>query len=169
MTHILHHFRRNRSYSSHERWGVFAALLLLTLVVSAGGGLMFGRTAASAMPIAVQINLERDTLPVGLEPAGQVALTLTNKETMLPAANVWVGLRIADPALRTPAFTYYDWYSPKPEHAFFITDTDGQVKFPLASLQEGAVEYQIYTANPESASDAKYQSLHSSFVVSYEQ
>lgn len=170
MHKILHHLRRNRDYSSHERWGVFAGLLLLTLAITAGGWLFLGRPVSSAATIAVtDIKLSRDTLPVGTSSEGTVTLAVADKETNQPVEGVWVGLRIPSPELRTPQFTYYDWYSPAPERAFFQTDAQGQVVFPLASVVPGTIEYQVYIANPKLANDGKYQDLKQSFMVSYEE
>ncbi len=169
MHKIFHHLRRNRNYSSHERWSVFAGLFILTLAVTAGGWLLLGKPATSAASVAVtDIKLSRDTLPIGIESKGMVTLTLADKETNQSMEGVWVGLRIPLSEFRTPAFTYYDWYSPASERAFFQTDSTGKVVFPLASLVTGAIEYEIYTANPELANDAKYQDLKQSFTVSYE-
>lgn len=168
MTHLLHHFRRNRTYSSYERWGVFAGMLTLTLAVTAGGWLLLGKPAVSASSLTVaNIELTKDNLPATGQPEGAVTVTIADKETLAPVIGVWVGLRIADPALRTPETTYYDWYSPAAERAFFQTDGNGRVTFPLTSKIPGAIEYQIYAANPEMANDAKYQSLHSALTVTY--
>ena len=169
MNKVIYHLRRNRNYSSHERWGVFAGLLLLTLAVTAGGWLFLGRPVSSAAAMTVtNIKLSQDTLPVGTKSVGTATLTLADKETNQPTEGVWVGLRIPSPELRTPQFTYYDWYSPESERAFFQTDTAGQVVFPLASVVPGTIEYQIYTANPELANNGKYRSLGQKFAVSYE-
>jgi len=169
MHKMLHNFRRNRSYSSHERWGVFAGLLILTLAVSAGGWMLLGKPAASAASIEVtEVKLSQEILPIGVDSKGTVTITLANKEASKPAEGVWVGLRIPLPELRTPALSYYDWYSPESERAFYQTDKQGQVVLPLASTVSGLIEYQIYTANPELANDAKYQSLGQKFTVNYE-
>lgn len=168
MHKLLYHFRRNRTYATHERWGVFAGLLFLTLAVTAGGWLLLGKPAASASSIVVtKIDLTKDTLPIGDKPTGEVTITVANKETQTPAVGVWLGLRIEDAILRTPQFTYYDWYSPTPERLFFQTNDKGQLTLPLTSKIAGLVRYEIYAANPEMANDAKYQPLDSSFNVSY--
>ncbi len=169
MNKVMYHLRRNRNYSSHERWGVFAGLFILTLAVTAGGWLLLGKPASSAASVTVtDIKLSQNTLPIGIDSEGTVTLTLANKETTEPAEGVWVGLRVPLSELRTPQFSYYDWYSPESERAFYQTDTVGKVVFPLASLVTGTIEYEIYTANPELANDAKYQSLNQKFTVSYE-
>lgn len=140
----------------------------MTIAVSAGGWLLFGKPVASAKSLTVsQVELSADTLPVGSLAKGYATITLTNKETQTPKAGVWVGLRIADTALRTAGATYYDWYSPEPERAFFQTDNNGQLKLPLKSEIAGPITYQVFTANPEIANDAKYQSLDYSFTVDY--
>lgn len=169
MHKLIHQLRRNRDYSSHERWGVFAGLLLVTLAISAGGWLLLGKPAASAESLAVtKIELSADTLPTGSQAQGYVTITLANKETDSPQPNIWVGLRVADMKMRTTEFTYFDWYSPEPDRAFFQTDEQGQLKLPLKSEVAGVVTYQIFTANPELANDAKYQSLNREFRVNYE-
>ncbi len=168
MHKILHGFKRNRSYSSHERWGVFAGMLLLTLAISAGGWMLMSKPAASATSIAVtEVKLSKDILAVGEKPNGNVVLTLAHKETSIPAEGIWIGLRIPLSELRTPQFTYYDWYSPESGRAFYQTDKQGKVEFPLASLVPGLVEYQVYAGNPEISNDTKYQNLHKSFIVDF--
>jgi hypothetical protein len=170
MTHILHHLRRrNRGdYSSHERWGVFAGLLLVTLAVSAGGWLLFGKPASSANSLAVsKVELSANSLPVGSLATGYVTIDLANKETNTPQAGVWVGLKVADTVMQTPEFTYFGWYSPETERSFFQTDKKGEIKIPLKSQVAGSVHYQIFTANPELANDGKYQSLDYGFSVEY--
>ncbi|MFA5010262.1 MAG: hypothetical protein WC553_03530 [Patescibacteria group bacterium] len=169
MPHLLHHFRRNRTYNSHERWGVFSALFILTIAVSAGGWLLSGQPVASATTLAVtNIKLPPYELYADGKQQGEVVLTVTDKTTSLPATGIWVGLQIADPTLRTNRLTYFDWYSPESERAFFLTNDNGKVSFPLMSDMVGSLEYKIYTANPEAVNDAKYQSLDKSFVVKYE-
>lgn len=130
--------------------------------------MLFGQPATSAASVAVaEIKLSHDTLEVGTTAAGTATITLADKETGAPAQNIWVGLFIPTDNLRTPTQTYFGWYSPSPERAFFQTDEDGQVSFPLVSTVPGSITYEIYAANPELANDAKYQSLHKSFVMNY--
>ena len=170
MTHIKHILRRNQTYAPHERWGVFAGLLLLTLAVTAGGGwLLTGKAVLSASSLMVTNVVLSDTaLPINQPAAGQATIIIADKETQQPREGIWVGLRVDESRLQTPELTYFGWYSPTPERAFYQTDSQGQVELPLASAIPGMIEYEIYAANPELANDAKYQSLHNSFTIEYQ-
>lgn len=168
MRKILHHFRRNRSYSHHERWGVFAAILVLTLMMSAGSWLMFGKPAASASSLMVQsVNLDRETAPADGEASIRAAITIVHKETNEPAAGIWVGLAIPETSKRTAGLSHAGWYSFEPGRAFYQTDARGEIEFRLASVVPGEIPYDIYAANPELKNDNKYQKLATSFWATY--
>ena len=168
MSHISHPFHRNRAYASRDRWGVFGALLTLTVLISAGSWLNLLKPASSAMTIEVKnIAISQTPLVANAKSTGEVSIDLVNTQTDTPASGVWVGLRIANPLDRSTKTNYYDWYSPIPERAFFATDANGNVKLPLISSKAGTIEYQIYTANPQASDAGKYQSLEKSFSVSY--
>ena len=168
MAHLSHPFHRNRSYASHDRWGVFGTLLTLTVLVSAGSWFNLLKPASSAMTIEVKnISVSQTSLVANAKPTGEVSFDLVNTQDNSPASGVWVGLRIENPLDRTDTNTYYDWYSPALERAFFQTDTNGKVKFPLISGKTGTIEYQIYTANLEGSNEGKYQNLGKSFVATY--
>lgn len=130
---------------------------------------MFGRPAASASSLAVKsVEVTDKVVAAGGLSHTNVTITLANKENQEPAANVWVGLIVANSDLRTPAFTYVDWYSFEPSRVFYQTDRSGQVTFKLASVISGDIEYQIFAANPELKNDNKYQKLETSFWVTYQ-
>ena len=80
---------------------------------------------------------------------------------------VWVGLQIVNPVLRGVANSYLGWYSPEPQRAFYQTDVNGQVQFPLISEIAADIEYAIYAANPELKNDNKYQELDRRFTVTF--
>ncbi len=166
---MLHHFRRNRTYSHHERWGVFAAMFALTILVSAGGWLLAGQPVVSASSMVVDsVNLSEKVVAADGASTTTAVITLQNKETQEPAADVWVGLIVPDINLRTPELSYLDWYSFEPGRAFYQTDQEGKISFKLASTIKGNIEYQIFTANPELKNDNKYQKLETSFWVTYQ-
>ena len=169
MKHILNQLKRDRTYSTHERWGVFAALGVLTILVSAGGWFLFGQPAASAATLTVAgATLPQDTISADGQTSGQTVLTIINEIDNQPAAGVWVGLLITNPVQRTPALTHFDWYSAEPGRAFYQTDANGQVTFELMSTIPGEIEYQVYAANPELKNDNKYQDLEYQFTARFE-
>ncbi|AKM84879.1 MAG: hypothetical protein VE98_C0001G0425 [candidate division Kazan bacterium GW2011_GWA1_50_15] len=168
MQHLFHHLRRDRSYSSHERWGVVVALGILTILISAGGFILFGNPAASASSLAVtDIRLTSQTLPADGANHGQATITISDKKTDQAVVGVWVGLQIVNPVLRGVANSYLGWYSPEPQRAFYQTDVNGQVQFPLISEIAADIEYAIYAANPELKNDNKYQELDRRFTVTF--
>lgn len=147
---------------------MFAGLFCLTLVVSAGSGLLFGRSAISDSTMAVQnIQVPDKAIEASGKTAGEAIITIVDKNTQTPIAGAWVGVRIENAEMRTPSLTYFDWYSPVPERAFFPTDDNGQIKIPLASEVSGVIEYKVYTADIEAPDHSKYQPLNSSFVITY--
>ncbi|OGB73494.1 hypothetical protein A3K24_01385 [candidate division Kazan bacterium RIFCSPHIGHO2_01_FULL_44_14] len=169
MKHILHHFRRNRTYSSHERWGVFAVLGALTILVSASSFILFGEPVASASSLAVfEINPINQTLSADGLAHGQTTITVIDKKTSQAVVGVWVGLQVTNPTLRSMESTYLDWYSPEPGRAFYQTDERGQVSFLMISSVPGEIEYAIFAANPELKNDNKYQDLEQRFKVVFE-
>lgn len=169
MKRLLHHLRRDRTYSSRERWGVFATLGILTVAVSLGSVVLFGRPVASATSLKVaDIALSSEVLQVSDQPTGTATITLVDKKTDQPAGGVWVGLLVTNPVQRSAQFTYLDWYSPEPNRAFYQTDSIGQVKFALASGIPGEITYKVYVANPNLKNDNKYQDLEDGFAVRFE-
>ncbi len=166
-THLLHHLRRNRSYNHQEKWGIFAALGIMTVIVSATTFLWDGKPAQSSIPFAVSEVEAPEEIQLSNPKDAQATITVMDERTGLPATNLWVGLSITDPKDRSAEYNYYDWYSPEKERAFFPTDAKGQVIFPLKTSQPGVVEYQIYTADPEKEGMDKYHTLSKSFTVTY--
>jgi hypothetical protein len=165
--HILHHLRRNRSYNRQEKWGVFAALGIMTVIISATSFLWDGKPAVSSIPYGVEkVEAPTEVQLSDAKPA-EAIITVMDRDTGLPATNLWVGLLITDKKDRAPEYTYHEWYSPISARAFFPTDTKGQVIFPLKAKEAGVVEYQIFSANPESQGNDKYTSLTEKFTVTY--
>ncbi|MBU1357120.1 MAG: hypothetical protein KJ620_11190, partial [Candidatus Edwardsbacteria bacterium] len=109
-------------------------MLILTVAVTAGSYLMFGRPAISAASVSVEsVNVKKDAIPADGITTTQTTIRLANKETNAPAAGVWTGLIVANPDLRSPGFTYNGWYSLEPGRAFYQTNENGEVVFQLAS------------------------------------
>ena len=169
MKQILHHFRRDRSYDSRDRWMVFAALAILTMAVSVGSWLFVDRKPASATTTAVAIYELDSTEPVPADgrSAHQLNITITDKNTAEPKAGVWVGLKVDRPDLTTAAATYLGWYSPEPGRAFYKTNDQGQVEFKLVSEIAGEIGYNIYLANPQNSGSDKYERLDGTVVTSF--
>ena len=169
MRRLLHHLRRDRDYSAHERWGVVAVLGTLTVVVSISGAVLFGRPAASATSLAVaSIVQPQAVLPADGLLHGEATIAIVDKKTGQPASGVWAGLLVINPTERSPQLTYLDWYSFEPNRAFYQTDAEGRVKFSLGSQFPGDIEYAIYVANPELKNDNKYQDLGERFTVGFQ-
>lgn len=164
---LLHHLRRKRTYNRHEKWGVFAALGIMTVLVGSTTFLWDGKPAESSVPYVIKSVEAPTEIQLSNPEEATATITVMDETTNLPATNLWVGLMITDPKDRTHEYTYFDWYSPAPARAFFSTDTKGQVTFPLKTMEPGVVEYQIYTADPESDGTDKYHSLDKSFTVTY--
>ena len=169
MKKILHHFRRNRKYAKHEQWLTVGAMLLLTIIISSGGWLLFGQPASSTTSLEViDINISETHVLADTKGTADVWLSLQDKTTLEPAPNVWVGLYILNYWQRTEQFTHNDWYSFEPNLAFYQTDEEGKVNFKIKSELAGAIEYKIYVANPELKNDNKYQKLEHSFTINFE-
>jgi hypothetical protein len=168
--HHIHHLLRHRTHHRHERWGVFAALAIVTLVIWATSSAWITKAPASSSTIFVQNISAPDVVNVTRQTDKKLdlaALALVDKRTNKPAAGVWVGLRIADESLRSPHFTYFGWYSPHAERAFYPTDDMGVVYFPLQSEIPGHVTYEVYVGNPDRPASQKYKALGSEFSVEY--
>ena len=169
MKKILHHFRRNRSYAKHEQWLTIAAMLLLTIIISSGGWLLFGEPASSATSLTVlESDISKIHVTADMKDFADVTLTIQDKTLLEPAQNIWVGLYIENNWQRTESLTYNDWYSFKPSLAFYQTDEQGQVNLKVKSELAGAIKYQVYVANPSLKNDNKYQKLESSFTINFE-
>lgn len=169
MKHLLHHFRRDRSYDSRDRWGVFAALAVLTMLVSVGSWLFVDHKSASATT-AVLASVEvdsQDPVPADGRSAHQATITILDKATAEPKAGVWVGLKVDKPGLATSSATYLGWYSPEPGRAFYKTNEQGQVEFKLVSETAGDIDYDIYLADPKSNAQDKYERLEGTITASF--
>ncbi|MFH0905675.1 MAG: hypothetical protein V1826_03085 [bacterium] len=170
MTHILHHFRRNRSYARHERWGVVAMLAVLTAIVSLGSWLAFGpgKPAASATDVsAIAMAQPISGIPANGKNFSTATITIIDTKTDQPVPNAWVGLKINDPEQRTPERTYNGWYSPELSRAFYQTNARGQVEFELYSRVSGSIDYQVYTADPDAKDSDQYQKLDTVLTVAF--
>lgn len=168
--HIHHHLRRNRKYHIREKWGVFAGLAAVTLLVWAGSSTWYNKAPASFNTLYVQdVSLPNFVQVTTPETAGLdlAAIALVDKRTNQPAAGQWIGLRVSEATKRSPQFTYYDWYSPKAERAFYPTNDQGVVYFPLQSEVGGNVTYEVFVANPDGPASQKYQRLGADFSVEY--
>jgi hypothetical protein len=169
MKKILHHFRRNRSYAKHEQWLTVGAMLVLTIIISTSSWLLFGKPASSATSLeVVETNISKTHVVADSTDMAEVNIILQDKATLTPATGVWVGLAIPKYWQSTDALTYNDWYSFEPNRAFYQTDENGKVNFKMKSALAGAIEYQIYVANPELKNDNKYQKLPTSFTINFE-
>lgn len=167
---IHHHMRRGRPYHKREKWGVFAGLAVVTLLIWATSSMWYVKAPASSNTIYVQDVSVPQIAAITTTEADQAdlaAIALVDKRTNQPAAGVWVGLYIEDETLRSPKFTYYDWYSPKAERAFYPTNAQGIVYFPLQSEVGGHITYDIFVANPDGPTSQKYQQLDSNFAIEY--
>lgn len=167
---ISHHLRRGRNYHAREKWGVFAGLAVVTLLVWATSNMWYTSAPASFNTIYVQDIAKPNMVAITTPESDNIdiaAIALVDKRTNKPAAGLWVGLRIKDETLRSPKFTYFDWYSPKAERAFYPSDAQGVVYFPLQSEVGGYVTYDVFVANPDGPSSQKYQPLESRFTVEY--
>lgn len=167
---IGHKLRRGRNYHTREKWGVFAGLAVVTLLVWASSSMWYAKAPASSNTIYVQDIAKPDVVGVTTPENDSIdlaAIALVDKRTNQPAAGLWVGLHIKDETLRSPKFTYFDWYSPKAERAFYPTNAQGVVYFPLQSEIGGHVTYDVFVANPDGPSSQKYQALDGSFSVEY--
>jgi hypothetical protein len=167
MKNIADYLQRNRNYHRHEKWGVFAALAIVTLAVWSSQNLWAEGAPASANTLLVQNVSVPSTIDMARIGGDLSVIALVDKRTNQPAQGVWVGLRVKDASKRTPELTYYDWYSPHPERAFYPTNDLGLVYFPLESKIAGQIDYDIYVGNPELKTGAKYQKLDKSFSVEY--
>lgn len=164
---ILHHFRRNRKYHRHERWGVVASLLVLTVLVSAGGTLLATQTrtqAATAEVKAIAVSHEAIELT---DDTAEVTIALVKAGTEVPAASTWVGLKPKNLSQVGDRYIYSNWYSPITSRAFFQTDARGEVAFPLLSENSGVVEYDIYVADPSFQDQSKLTRTGSSFEATF--
>ncbi|MEZ4210358.1 MAG: hypothetical protein R3B38_01440 [Patescibacteria group bacterium] len=166
MIELIRNLRRLRNYHPREKWWVFGGLAVITLVIWSVNSVWLDDTPANKHTVSVS-NLSVPSDVVKNEGFELATIQLTDKNTSQPVSGVWVGLRISDKAKRSPSYTYYDWYSPKAGRAFFPTNEEGEVYFPLESELDGEVEYDIYVGNPDVANYAKYQSLDTGFRVNY--
>lgn len=168
MEKIIHHFRRNRSYQRRDRWMVFTILAVVTMFVLFVNWSRLLTPAENEVILTVKnTNISQDVVATGSTSFSNVTIQL-QYENGLPAKSIWVGLKVHEPSLRTPEFTYSDWYSHEPDRSFYQTDSSGRVKFPVASHIAGEVEYHIYTADPDASQNKKYLDLNSNFVITFE-
>ncbi|RLC37321.1 hypothetical protein DRH29_02420 [candidate division Kazan bacterium] len=168
MRKFLHHFRRDRKYFRHDRWTVFGILAAVTLLVLLVNWTRLSTPKDSNLVLTVsKTAISENVIPADGSTFSNVGIWVQDQNG-LPADSVWIGLKIYEPSLRTPAMTYLDWYSPEPERAFYQTNRGGWVEFPIASKIAGEIEYHIYTADPKAPQNQKYQNLNSSFVVTFE-
>lgn len=169
MKNFTHHFRRNRSYHRHDRWVVFAVLAIVTVFVLFVDWSRLLTPKEDDMILAVRnTSVSQDVVKAGSTTFSNVTIQLQDENGQL-AKSAWVGLKIHEKTLRTPEFTNEDWYSFEPDRSFYQTDPTGRVKFPIASHVLGDIEYHIYVADPDSPQNQKYQSLNSSFVITFEE
>lgn len=164
MTKLLAHFKRERKYSSHERWGIVVGLLGLSVIATIGGWMLVGSAQADShvwmvKSIQYPVTVADDT--------DQVAKLELATADGTPAAGVWAGLRVTDGTLLSPDFTHEGWYSPIKNRTFFKTDSHGIVEFPLKSQYDGAIEFDVYTADPELSEDNRYTPLNYGFTVQF--
>lgn len=168
MKHLIHKIRQKRNYSPSERWLTLGMMLILTIGISGSGWFLFGKPAASATSLeVVGIDINRTQVIADAKDTANVGLRIIDKTTLQPAEKVWVGLYIKNEWQRSEALTYNHWYSFESGRAFYQTDAQGQVIFPVKSELAGAIEYQVYAANPELKNDNKYQKLEGSFTINF--
>ncbi len=162
---VLHHFRRNRNYSSNERLGIVSLLFALSVVASIGGWLLVSNASAQSSTWTVK-SVEYPVVTTEGTEVQQAKVTLTDSEGT-PAVGVWTGLKIKNPTLRSPQFTYQEWYSPSKDHAFFKTNAEGIVTFPLYSEVQGDISYDLYTTDRDLVKTGRFSDLDYSFTAQF--
>jgi len=167
---IFYHFRRNRTYARHERWGVVAGLFALTLAVAGVGFLFVNKSQAEAADITIETVTTPDrSIKANGQDSADTQILVTKTGSNVPAVNTWIGLKVHDKGLTTSQLTYNEWYSPETGRAFFQTDARGEVDFPMLSQKAGTITYDIYTADiGTDNSTASYRKLGKQFVVHYD-
>jgi len=168
MKNIIHHFRRDRSYFRRDRWMVFGILTVVTMLILFVDWTRLVTPKHDELVLAVsKTDISEEVIPADGTTFTNVGIWIQNQDGQA-ADSVWIGLKIHEQSLRTPALTYTDWYSYESERAFYQTNREGWVEFPIASEIAGEIEYHVYAADPEAHQNQKYQSLDSSFTVTFE-
>lgn len=142
-----------------------AVILILFLSYTVWG--LIGNNALSKTNLEVSdLSISKNEITANGADYSLVEITITNLNTSSFANNVWIGLDIKEDALTDENFSYFGWYSPSPNRAFYQTDSSGKVSFKIKSNIPGDITYEIYAANPEQKA-GKYQSLEKEFILSF--
>jgi len=146
--------------------GIIAAILLLLSYLVWG---LIGSHVLSKSTMAVTgLNISKNELTADGQDFSMVSFTIIDNQNETKLSNVWVGLNIVNPIQTTDDLSYFGWYSPEPNRAFYQTDQNGQVKFNVRSKISGDITYAIYAANPNRKNSGKYQNLDKEFILCFE-
>lgn len=146
--------------------GIIAAILLLLSYLV--WGLIGSHALSQSTMAAADLTISKNEIIANGQDFSIVSFTIIDSQDETKLSDVWVGLNIVNPIQTTDDLSYFGWYSPEPNRAFYQTDQNGQIKFNVRSKISGDIIYAIYAANPDHKNSGKYQNLNKEFTLHFQ-
>lgn len=145
--------------------GVIAVILLLLSYLV--WGLIGSHALSQSTIVATDLTISKNELIANGQDFSIVSLTIIDNQNNAKVSDIWVGLNIVNPTQTTDDLSYFGWYSPEPNRAFYQTNQNGQVTFNIRSKISGDITYAIYVADPDHKNSGKYQNLDKEFTLKF--